>query len=241
MMGERERVGVAPGERVTVVRARNTPHVERHDYHEHWSPGLARLADWRIHWGPVIAGLLSAITAMTLLSLLGAAVGLTAFDYGDAVRATQGTADAGGAARSAARGGGVSALLSFLLGGWVASRWAGLIDRGSGAWHGALVFMLAVPVVLWLAGQGLGALLGGLGSFAGEYGRFYTPDQARAAVDANVAAADAARAAEAARRAAWGAFAGGLFGLGAAALGGYLGVHRRHEDGDRHHEAARPA
>ncbi|HEY3111929.1 MAG TPA: hypothetical protein VGL23_24460, partial [Chloroflexota bacterium] len=172
---------------------------------------FANLADWRMHWGPIVAGLLAALTAMTLLGLLGAAIGLTA------LTAAQGAPPDTG--RNAAVWGGISTLLSFLLGGYVASRTAGLLDRGWGAWHGVLVFMLAVPVLLWLASQGLGALVGGLSGYAASFNLAYLADQAR------VNPADAARAAAAARGAAWGTFVGVLLGLGSGAIGGYLGVH----------------
>jgi hypothetical protein len=180
---------------------------------------FANLADWRIQWGPIVAGLLSALTAMTLLSLLGAAIGLTAFQAG----AVQG-APAASAARNAAVWSGVSALLSFLLGGYVATRVAGLLDRGWGAWHGALVFMLAIPVLFWLAGQGLGAVVGGLSGYAATFNPGYLADPARAAAP-GVEPSDVLRAAAAARNAAWAALVGVALALGAGALGGYLGVH----------------
>jgi hypothetical protein len=176
---------------------------------------FANLADWRLHWGPIVAGLLVALTAMTLLGLLGAAIGLTAFN---ASAAAQG-APPPNMGRNAAVWGGISALLSFLLGGYVASRTAGPLDRGWGAWHGLLVFALAVPVLLWLAGQGLGALVGGLSGYAASFNLAYLADQAR------VNPAEAARAAAIARGTAWSAFIGAVLGLGAGAMGGYLGVH----------------
>jgi len=211
--------------RMTVVRptrptGRASAIVDEKPEHADAHP-FAHLADWRIHWGPVVAGLLTAITAMTLLSLLGAAIGLTAFSAGAA--AVQGAPPAD-AVRNAAVWGGISALLSFLLGGYVASRVAGLLDRRWGAWHGALVFMLAVPVLFWLAGQGLGGVVGGLSGYAATFNPGYLADPARAAAP-GVNPSDILRAAAAARDAAWGAFLGALLGLGSGAIGGYLGVH----------------
>jgi hypothetical protein len=211
--------------RMTVVRpARPAPGraeeiVEAHEDVE--ARPFADLADWRIQWGPIVAGLLVALTTMTLLGLLGAAIGLSALDAGTAATPGAPPPDAG---RNAALWGGVSALLSFLIGGYVASRTAGLLDRRWGAWHGALAFMLAVPVLLWLAGQGLGAVMGGPSGYAASLNPAYLADQARAAA-ASVTPTDVARAASAARNGAWGAFVGALLGLGAGALGGYLGVH----------------
>jgi hypothetical protein len=91
-----------------------------------------------------------------------------------------------------------------------------------------MVFLVAVPLTLWLAGQGLGALLGGLGTFV--QGMNVDPNQARSAADQarqtaqQVTPADVAGAAERARNASWGALLGTVLGLAAATLGGYLGA-----------------
>jgi hypothetical protein len=93
------------------------------------------------------------------------------------------------------------------------------------------VFMLAVPVVLWLAGQGLGTVLGSLGSLSGALAS--NPSAAQAAQGAagqaqataqSIEPVDVARAAEAARNTAWGTLGGSLVALAASALGGYLGT-----------------
>jgi hypothetical protein len=182
----------------------------------------------RVHWGPIVAGLLTALTTLLLLSLLGLAVGLTTVNAGTA--AAQGTPppDAG---RNSALWAGLAGILAFLLGGYMAARTAAVFSRGWGALNGALVFMLAVPLILWLAGQGLGTVLGSLGSLSGALASNPATTQAAqgAASQAQAAAQsvqpiDVARAAEAARNTAWGTLAGALLGLGASALGGWLGT-----------------
>lgn len=182
----------------------------------------------RVRWGPIIAGFLTALTSILLLSLLGAAIGLTALNAGEAV--------AQGSAPSPIPGliwGALTAILSFLLGGWVAGRTAAIFDRGWGALNGALVFLLAVPFTLWLAAQGLGALLGSLGSFA--QGLNVDPNQARdaaqqaagqAQAQSQVTPEQASQAAQNARNGAWGTLLGLLLGLGSSALGGSLGTRR---------------
>jgi MFS family permease len=107
----------------------------------------------RVHWGPIVAGLLTALTTLLLLSLLGLAVGLTTVNAGTAAAQGAPPPDAG---RNSAIWAGLAGILAFLLGGYVAARTAALFSRGWGALNGALVFMLAVPLILWLAGQGLG-------------------------------------------------------------------------------------
>ena len=183
----------------------------------------SNLARDRVRWGPILAGLCTALTSLLLLSLLGLAFGLTVVNAGTA--AAQGAApdDAG---RNTAIWGAVSALLSFFLGGYVAGKAAAVFDRGWGALNGALVFLVAVPVTLWLASMGLGAIMGTLGNFASSLNA--DPGTAQQAAQ-NVNPVDVARAAERVRNGAWGTLLGAVLGLGASALGGMLGTRRELE------------
>jgi hypothetical protein len=197
----------------------------REEVHTHELPQPFVLTRPHLHWGPVFAGLLTALTTVFLLSLLGGAVGLTQFNA--ATAAAQGGVP-GDAGRNSAIWAGISGILAFLLGGYVAARMAHLLDRNWAAWHGALVFMLALPVALWLAGQGLGAVLGSVGNLAS--GLNVGAGQAASAAQNTAAQAQANPAAvgdsaAALRNTLWGAFIGSLLGLGASALGGWLGAH----------------
>jgi hypothetical protein len=108
-----------------------------------------------------------------------------------------------------------------------------VFDRRWGALNGALVFMLGVPLTLWLAGQGLGFATGALGAFVGALN--VSPGQVQGATAQAQGAAqqvrpvDVARAAEGARNAAWGTLLGAALALGASALGGWLGTRRELE------------
>jgi hypothetical protein len=96
------------------------------DVHTHeTAPGFV-LRRPHLHWGPIWAGLLTALTTLFLLSLLGAAVGLTGMNA--ATAAGQGGAP-GDAGRNSAIWAGISGILSFLLGGYVAARVAHVLDR----------------------------------------------------------------------------------------------------------------
>lgn len=221
----------------------NGHHNGHHDGHEGDGgsmeiPAALNLSRDQVRWGPIVAGLVTALTTMLLLNLLGIALGLTAVD-------AAGTAQRGaapeGAGTMAAIWAGISAIIGFFSGGWVAGKTAAVFSRGAGAFNGAMVFLLAVPVTLWLASAGLGALLGSLGSFAGAMN--IDPAQAQNAAQsafgqAQQAAGDASRsevtnAAQTAKTVAasgaWGALIASLLGLGAATLGGSIGT-RRHVD-----------
>jgi hypothetical protein len=197
-------------------------------------PEAYNLGRDRVRLGPVVAGLLTALTALLLLGLLGLALGLTAVNAGEA--AARGDAGAGTGTFGAVWGA-MTGLVAFLLGGYVAGRAAAVFDRRWGALNGALVFMLGVPLTLWLAGQGLGFAAGALGDFAGALN--VNAAQAQGAAQgaaaqaqgaaAQVRPADVARVAEAARNAAWGTLLGAILALGASALGGWLGTRRELE------------
>jgi hypothetical protein len=172
----------------------------------------------RVRFGPVVAGLLTALTTLLLLSLLGLVLGLGGVSPGYAGATAGPPPEAGPLAVFWAV---LSAFVAFLLGGYVAGRTAAVYDVRWGTLNGALVFMLAVPVALWLAAQGAGAAIGALGGAANVLG----VDPARLVAEAQTAsAADVARAAQAGQTGALGALLGALLGLVAGALGGALGT-----------------
>lgn len=193
-------------------------------------PGAYNLDRDRVRWGPIMAGLVTALTSLLILSLLGLAIGLTVVNAGDA--AAQGAAPAG-LGRNSAIWSALSGLIAFFLGGWVAGHSAAVFDRGWGGLNGALVFLVGVPIILWLASMGLGSVLGSLGGLAGnlnpDAGTVQNvADQARQAAQ-NTQPIDVARAAANARNTAWGTLLGLVLALGAAAAGGVAGTRRHLE------------
>jgi hypothetical protein len=185
------------------------------------------LARDRVRWGPVWAGLVTSLTSLVLLGLLGLAIGLTTVNAGTAAAQGGPQQDVG---LGAAIWGALTGIVAFLLGGYVAGRTAAVFSRGWGALNGALVFLVTVPIVLWLASQGLGLVLGTMGAFVGTVNLSLQQVQeaARQAQQTmgDIPPIDVARTAEAARNAAWGTLIALLLGLGASALGGSLGARR---------------
>jgi hypothetical protein len=199
----------------------------------------------RIRWGPILAGLFASLSTLVVLSVLGLAVGLTSYDAGDPLSSF----GLGAGIWSA-----ISTILAFLIGGWLAARTAATRGRGNGVLNGAMVWIVAIPLVLYLLSSGLGSLLNTAGNVAATGAAAVAPAAAAVADDAAVAApaaqeaaedaADAVQAtasalgdqvtpetvenaAETASPAAWGTLIALLLGLGASALGGLLGA--RHE------------
>jgi hypothetical protein len=176
-------------------------------------PEALSLARDRVRWGPILAGVMTALTSLVLLSLLGLAIGLTTVNAGT-------VAAQGGPPREVGQGaaiwGALTGIVAFLMGGYVAGRTAAVFSRGWGALNGFLVVVVAVPVLVSIAGQGFGLVLGTLGLTLGELQQ----------VARDVQGIDVARTAEAARNAAWGTLIALGLGLGAGALGGSLGTRR---------------
>jgi cation transport ATPase len=158
----------------------------------------------RVRWGPIAAGLLTAISSFLLLSLLAAAIGLQ-------VATQQGGTDPGAAGSAGAIAAAVIGLLAFFIGGYVAAWTAALPNRRDGALNGFLVWALAILVILVLAGVGLGQVFGPTGGLFGAYRGGTT-----GAIDPNVI-----------RTGALGAFLGMLLPALAATGGGWLGAREQ--------------
>ena len=173
----------------------------------------------RVRWGPVWAGLLTSLFFLIALGLIGVAIGLTTINPAATARGGIGP----NIDTNAAIWAGIDVIVSFIIGGFVAGRTAALRARGWAALNGALVFLLALPFILYLASQGLGVLVGNTGGIASNLGinlgnvtgslHSLTPVQAHAAADT-------------AKNTAWGAVIGLGIGILSGAIGGTLGMHR---------------
>lgn len=119
-----------------------------------WSGALSRVS-----WGAVFAGLVIATALQVVLTVLGAAIGLTALDGQDSGRAF-------------GVGAGIWALLvplvTLFIGGMTAGRLANVRDRADSFIHGALVWGLSLLLATYLLGTGASRVLGGTLSLAGN-------------------------------------------------------------------------
>lgn len=111
-----------------------------------------------IHWGPVLAGLFAALATLATLTVLGLAIGASSYSAGDSARSF---------GIGAGIWGGISALIAFLVGGWLASRSAAQRGESNGILQGAMVWFVAIPLMLYALGSGIGALASTAGSVAG--------------------------------------------------------------------------
>jgi hypothetical protein len=107
----------------------------------------------RVSWGGIWGGVLTAVGLLLLLASLGAAIGITATDP------TQ--ADAGKLGMAAGAWLGISLLVSLFVGGMVSTRIGATFDGSTGFWSGALVWVVTLLAMAYLATTSLASLTGG--------------------------------------------------------------------------------
>ena len=119
----------------------SAPDVEEHNVII--APGGMASRAWPVYWGAVWAGALSALALALIFGLVGTALG--AHQVGkNAVNLHD--MSLWGLVFSVA-----GAFFSFVLAGWVASSIAGLRRAEDAALHGALTWLVALPLFLVLA------------------------------------------------------------------------------------------
>ena len=177
------------------------PHAVRQD-----SPDLVARRD-SARWGPIWAGLITAITTFILLQLLAIGLGLVGI----------GPNNTGSAWVPAIIG-----LIAFFTGGAVAGMTSSVRGAATGFLNGFLVWALGTVLILVLSALGLGQIFGALGGVVGQLGLF-GPGGVNPPNNLPNPNIDPAQIASAVRTGAISAFFGLLVSAIAAALGGFLG------------------
>ena len=172
---------------------------------------LAMSADtsrpWVVNWTAIWVGALAALATVLILGLVAIAVG--AHEVGPGARIDKWSDVRLGALVFSVMG----AFMSFVVGGWVAGKIAGVRRAETASLYGAIVWVVAVPMLLLLMALGAGSYFGSwYGGLAGS------PSWVNSA---SSAAADP-RAAAIARNSALGAMTALLLGLMGGVLGGWL-------------------
>ncbi|WP_163996279.1 hypothetical protein [Pyxidicoccus caerfyrddinensis] len=107
----------------------------------------------KLSWSAIFGGAFVALGVWILLYSLGLALGLSAMDPNDP-----------GSAKSAGIGTGiwslVAPLIALFFGGFVAARTAGVLDKGGGALHGAVLWGLTTLAGTILMSMALSSLMG---------------------------------------------------------------------------------
>lgn len=110
----------------------------------------------RISWGGIWAGVLTVLGLLLLLTTLGLAVGITAADPGNTDASALGT--------GAAIWSGLALLIALFVGGMAATRLGMIYDRATGAFEGAMVWVVSFVAILWLASSGVQLVASGISS-----------------------------------------------------------------------------
>lgn len=211
-----------------------------HSYHDRRTterrrfayPTFLRAEGMKVSWGGIFGGVLVAVGLLMLLTALGVAVGITATQPGETEASTLGT----GAGIWAA----ASLLISLFVGGLVSTRIGAITDGTTGFFEGALVWVVSVLLMLYLATSGVSMLAGGALNLVGGAAQAMPSQTQQQAGDVAAQAKDkigqavesaksgglqqkAEEMKPAATRAAWIAFGGLVLSLLAAVVGAMLG------------------
>ncbi len=108
-----------------------------------------------ISWGSVIAGTIIALMVQFTWIMLGLAIG-----FGVAPPAVQGGA-LGGLGIGAAIWWILGSIISLFVGGWVASRMAGIQRLFDGILHGLVTWGLVTLITVYILSSGIGTVIGG--------------------------------------------------------------------------------
>ncbi len=118
---------------------------------------LTPLETARISWAGVWSGFLIGLGVLMVLSTLGLAIGISAADIGPGPGS-----DAKAFGIGAGIWAGLSLLIALFLSGMIASRVSMVVDRTVATTHGALVWVLTMLGILYLAGTGISLGMSGV-------------------------------------------------------------------------------
>lgn len=169
------------------------------------STPLDRWEHWPVDWGAVWVGALTMLAVGLLFGLAGMALG--AHQVGENARIVRWTDFGFWPLVFSVLG----AFAAFVAGGWVAGKIAGAWRAEPAILHGAIAWLVAVPLLLIACALGAGGFFGSwFGGLAGT--PFWAPQPANIPADAALAA----------RNGALGALAALLLGLIGAVIGGWM-------------------
>jgi hypothetical protein len=177
----------------------------------------------RVRWGPILAGLVVAISTQLVLSGIGAAIGLT----GVAASNTPGL-DAGNVGAAVGIWSIISLLIALFLGGWITARSCGPMNRSTALLNGAILWATTLAISAWLVSSGVAGAFGVVASNAGDIIGQVQQGTDIPADAPDVTAQQAQNAAANAAKVGWGFAFGSLLGLIATLVGTSVGARHPH-------------
>lgn len=182
-----------------------------------YAPEREAVAFWTrdlVRWGPIWAGLLMALGIHVVLSAIGLAVALGAYDPASPVFGQQ-------VANTLAIWTAISAIIALFVGGFVAGRMGAVLGLRNGLVQGSVVWALALLFMLVLSAIGVA----GFGSAL---------DVSALVAGVDISAQEARQMAATTSSGAWWFVVGAILAWAAAAGGGILGTAAHAEDIEEH-------
>jgi hypothetical protein len=170
----------------------------------------------QVRWGPIIAGLVTALSTQLVLSALGVAIGASSISGSGAPRS-----EAGGVGVNIGIWSIVSLLISLFTGGWVAARSAGRMSRNTALLNGAILWASTLALSAWLVSSGVTGAFGIAASNASTL--INQVQQSPTAPAVGVTAQQARDLADNAAKVSWSFVFGSLLGLVSALAGSAAG------------------
>lgn len=167
-----------------------------------------------IRWGPILAGIFTAIATQLVLSALGAAIGLTVGSTGGATGIGLWSV--------------ISLLVSLIIGSWVATSGCSPMNKKTALLHGLILWATTLALSSWLLANGVSGAFGVAASNAGEVlnqvqqpGGLSLPSEVP-----NIPNSQIAKVADTSAKAAWYFILGSLLGLAASLIGASAGARK---------------
>ena len=112
----------------------------------------------RVSWGAVIAGAVTALAVLTLLNLLGLAIGMSTINPAEEANPLAGLGT------GTLIWFGISNLVALFAGGWVAGRLSGFPKKSTSMTHGFLSWAVFAIFSFWVASSAVGSLFNTVGN-----------------------------------------------------------------------------
>jgi len=113
------------------------------------------VSSWPVNWTGIFVGALASIAAVILFGLIGVALGAHTVDANNRV------VDLRKMGIATLIFSVCAAFFSFVIGGWVCAKVAGIYHSESGSLHGAITWLTSIPAMILMIALGAGSLMGG--------------------------------------------------------------------------------
>lgn len=204
-----------PGDRAVVdpVTTSTTTVIDYHD---------------RVRWGPIIAGIVVALTTQLVLSALGAAIGFSTL-----ANANSPLNDAGEVGVGVGIWTIISLLISLFIGSWVCTSSSGPMNSKSALLNGAILWAATIILGTWLVTTGVTGAFGIVASNAGavvnqvqEPGGVAVPPNLQNVDPSQLSPEQLQAIAANSAKAGWSFLIAALLGLAAALIGASAGARK---------------